>query len=86
MTKEDILKEMECALESERGWVSDKIFKWKKALEEGLDEDPPAYWYKKGVYPGWLYCSNCDEPWSFDTGAPPYCPCCGKKMKKEEVW
>lgn len=54
-----------------------------KALEYTKNEES-AYWYKKGIYPGWVYCSNCGEPWSFNTGAPPYCPCCGKKMRKEK--
>lgn len=54
-----------------------------KALEHTKNKDS-AYWYKKGIYPGWVYCSNCDQPWSFNTGAPPYCPCCGKKMRKEK--
>lgn len=43
-----------------------------------------AHWETRNIFPNWLYCSECDEPYGWND-TPRYCPSCGAKMggKKE---
>jgi len=64
MTREEISRSMECVLESDKrtiknpiseyGWLFDKIYKWKKSLEQEPCEDAIS----REVVQKW-YCQNC---------------------------
>lgn len=55
-----------------------------------IDELPSVYprqkvghWETRNIFPNWLYCSECDEPYG-GNDTPRYCPSCGAKMGEKE--
>ena len=38
-----------------------------------------AHWETRNIFPNWLYCSECDEPYG-GNDRPRYCPNCGARI------
>ena len=51
---------------------------------KSLEREPrTAHWETRNIFPNWLYCSECDEPYG-GNDRPRYCPNCGAKMVESE--
>ena len=98
MTREEALEKEPCDDCISRRELNNKIemldmrygsdFYWEtKGIIDKLPSVYPkpktAHWETRNIFPNWLYCSECDEPYG-GNDTPRYCPSCGAKMGEKE--
>ena len=94
MTREEALEKEPCDDCISRRELNNKIemldmrygsdFYWEtKGIIDKLPSVYPkpktGHWETRNIFPNWLYCSECDEPYG-GNDRPRYCPSCGARM------